>query len=111
MTNFLLCGKIQPLHMKGSFFMSQQLIDITGNEYNYFTVLGFSHIGHRRHSYWKVQCKCGKILTLRKSDFAYASSRYKSCGCWHREESRQRANRNRDKKTGRICKEKEVVNL
>lgn len=48
--------------------MGGHLIDITGNEYNYLRVLGFSHI-HNRESYWRCQCKrCGRI------DHAYTNA-------------------------------------
>lgn len=83
--------------------MAQQLIDITGNEYNFLRVVGFSHIGERRRSYWNCEClKCGKIVTLRKDAFAYSFSRQKSCGCWHVEESKIRAKTNKDSKSGRF---------
>jgi hypothetical protein len=85
--------------------MAQQIIDITGNTYNFLEVLGFSHIGNRRRSYWKCKClRCGKIVTLRKDEFAYPYSHQKSCGCWHPEESRIRINNHRDEVTGRITK-------
>ena len=84
--------------------MAQEIIDITGNTYNKLTVLGLDHIGNRRRSYWKCQCECGNIVVLRKDSFVYPYSHAKSCGCWHKEESRQRINKNRDKKTGRVCK-------
>lgn len=83
----------------------QQLIDITGQTFGFLKVLGFSHIGNRRRSYWKCECtRCGEIVTLRKDAFAYESSKIKSCGCWHREESRQRATRCKDKTTGKFTK-------
>lgn len=88
--------------------MTRGLIDITGNTYGFLKVLGFSHIGKRRRSYWNCEClRCGKIVTIRKDSFAYSYSKVKSCGCWHPEESRIRANKNRNKKTGRFEK---VVN-
>ena len=83
----------------------QQLIDITGQTFGFLKVLGFSHIGNRRRSYWKCECtRCGKVVTLRKDQFAYQSSKVKSCGCWHIEESRQRAARCKDKTTGKFKK-------
>lgn len=86
--------------------MAQGLIDITGNTYNFLKVIGFSHIGERRRSYWKCEClKCGKIVSLRKDMFAYPYSKAKSCGCWHIEESRMRAKTNKDSKTGRFVKQ------
>lgn len=85
--------------------MAQQLIDITGNKYNFLEVVGFSHIGERRRSYWKCKClRCGKIVTLRKDMFAYPYSKVKSCGCWHIEESSIRAKKYKDQKTGKFEK-------
>ena len=85
--------------------MAQELIDITGNEYNFLKVIGFSHIGNRRRSYWKCECqRCGKVVTLRKDNFAYPYSSQKSCGCWHPEESRIRTKENRNKATGKFEK-------
>lgn len=82
----------------------QEIVDITGNEYGRLLVIGFDHIGARRRSYWKCRCECGKEIVLRKDSFAYKYSRQKSCGCWHREESKIRANANRNAVTGRIEK-------
>lgn len=85
--------------------MGQELIDITGNEYGFLHVVKFSHIGNRRRSYWECKClRCGKTVVLRKDHFAYANSKVKSCGCWHIEESRQRAYKNRNERTGRFEK-------
>lgn len=78
-----------------------QIKDITGDRYGKLTVLGFSHIGGRRRSYWKCQCDCGNIVVLRKDDFIYPYSKVKSCGCWHREESSMRP---RNNKTGKYVK-------
>ena len=86
--------------------MAQELIDITGNTYNFLRVIGFSHIGERRRSYWKCEClKCSTIITLRKDSFAYPYSRAKSCGCWHVEESKMRAKESKDSKTGKFIKQ------
>lgn len=84
-----------------------RLIDITGNTYNYLKVIGFSHIDNRRRSYWKCKCLlCGNIVTVRKDGFIYSYSRNKSCGCWHREESRLRANKCRNSVSGKFEKVK-----
>lgn len=86
----------------------QQLIDITGNTYNFLRVIKFSHIGGRRRSYWECEClRCGKHVILRKDSFAYNYSRYKSCGCWHPEESRLRAYKTKNKENGKFQKIKE----
>ena len=89
----------------------QKIIDITGNKYNKLTVLKFDHIGYRKdgksRTYWKCLCDCGKIVILRKDEFIYPYSHYKSCGCWHREESSRRP---KDKITGKYIKIKKEKN-
>ena len=83
--------------------MAQELIDITGNTYGFLKVVKFSHIGDRRRSYWECVClRCGKHVVLRKDAFAYKKSKVKSCGCWHIEESRQRAKTSKNKENGRF---------
>lgn len=83
----------------------QHLIDISGNVYGYLKVIRFSHMGNRRRSYWECEClRCGKIVTLRKDSFVYSYSKVKSCGCWHPEESRIRANKCKDKVNGKFTK-------
>ena len=85
--------------------MAQELINITGNEYGFLRVKRFSHIGNRRRSYWECEClRCGKIVILRKDQFAYPYSKVKSCGCWHIEESSIRAKKSQNKTTGRFEK-------
>lgn len=85
--------------------MDSRIIDITGNVYNFIKVLGFSHIGKRRRSFWTCEClRCGKIVTLRKDSFAYPYSSAKSCGCWHIEESKLRAAKTKNKLTGKFEK-------
>lgn len=67
-----------------------RLIDITGNQYNFLKVVRF--VGMRgSRSLWECECtRCGKHVVLRKDHFAYKNSRQKSCGCWHRDQSRKR---------------------
>ena len=85
--------------------MAQELIDITGNEYGFLKVISFSHIGDGRKSFWKCECqRCGKVVTLRKCDFAYSNSLQKSCGCWNQEARRIRAKYNKNKTTGKFEK-------
>ena len=87
--------------------MAQHLIDITGNTYNFLKVVGFSHMGERRRSYWKCEClRCGKTITVRKDQFVYPYSKVKSCGCWHVEESSIRAKNNKDVKSGKFVMNK-----
>lgn len=63
-----------------------RVVDITGNQYNRLTVIGFDHCENKR-SFWKCRCDCGKVVILRKDHFAYKYSRQKSCGCLHRQRS------------------------
>lgn len=85
--------------------MAQNLVDITGNEYGFLRVKKFSHIGQRRKSYWECEClRCGKTVILRKDAFVYSWSHQKSCGCWHIEESKQRAKISKSKTNGRFEK-------
>lgn len=85
--------------------MAQEVIDISGNIYHFIRVLSFSHIGNRRRSYWNCECtRCGKQMVLRKDAFAYPYSKNKSCGCWHIEESKLRAERTKNKINGRFQK-------
>ena len=89
----------------------QKLIDITGNKYHHWSVLGFDHIWYRKNgksrSYWKCRCDCGNIVVLRKDGFIYPYSKTKSCGCWHIEESSKRP---KDKKNGKFIEIKESKN-
>ena len=83
--------------------MAQQLIDISGNTYGFLKVIQFSHMAKRRRSYWECEClRCGRHITIRKDSFAYPYSKVKSCGCWHIEESRMRARKNRNKTSGKF---------
>lgn len=85
--------------------MAQELVDIVGNEYGFLRVVKFSHIGYRRKSYWECEClRCGKHVVLRKDNFAYSWSKQKSCGCWHIEESKQRAKISKNKINGKFEK-------
>ena len=52
--------------------------DITGETYNYLTVLSYSHNG-KGGSFWNVKCTCGneKVLHI----YQIKSGHTKSCGC------------------------------
>ena len=87
--------------------LSKKCANLVGQKFNRLTVLELDHIEHKyipsKHGYsqkpyWKCQCDCGNIITLRKDSFIYPYSKVKSCGCWHREESKHRP---RDKETGK----------
>ena len=69
-----------------------KVVDITGNRYGRLVVLGFSHTQNYQ-SYWTCRCDCGKVVTKWKSEFAYRSSKTRSCGCLRKELSSERAMR------------------
>lgn len=82
-----------------------RIVDITDIVYGYLKVLGFSHIGNRRRSYWNCKCLlCGNVVTIRKDSFAYPYSNVKSCGCWHPQESSIRAKKCKNKLNGKFEK-------
>ena len=39
--------------------------ELIGKTFGNFKVIGFDHISNDRHKYWKCQCKCGNIETIR----------------------------------------------
>ena len=43
------------------------------------TVIEYSHMGAKGHSYWICRCECGKLKTVRGSHLK--SGNVKSCGC------------------------------
>lgn len=57
--------------------------DLTGEIYNYLTVLGLSDTKKNNNGknkrFWKCQCKCGKIVEVNTNDLR--SGHTKSCGC------------------------------
>lgn len=61
----------------------RRIQDLTGNVYNRWTVLKFSHLS--KGSWWICECSCGTIRTVSRGGFIKGNS--KSCGCLTRENS------------------------
>ena len=59
--------------------MGRKLIDRTGKNYGYLTVL--EQVGYNKYNLplWKCRCKCGNIIVATGS--LLGSGRKKSCGC------------------------------
>lgn len=53
--------------------------DLTGQRFNQWTVLKFSHKNSSRNSYWICQCDCGKIRPVMGSSLK--NNRTSNCGC------------------------------
>lgn len=76
-------------------------IDLTGQVFNYWTVLQFSHVNERREVYWLCQCKCGTKRAVKTGSLRSKSEKScsRSCGCFKKEKLRTDGGRN--KKHGR----------
>lgn len=71
--------------------------DITGNTYNYLTVIEKTSQKRSSSYLWKCQCKCGNFILARKCELE--SGHTKSCGCFHIEQfKKSNANRAKDLK-------------
>lgn len=60
-----------------------KLINIVGEKFGRLTVVGYSHKGSNRHSYWKCLCDCGKEVVVGGPGLKGGGSQ--SCGCLHKE--------------------------
>lgn len=65
-------------HHSYCILMSARRIDLTGNTYGQWTVLGYSH-ANGKDSFWLTKCKCGNESTVRGTNLKSGNS--KSCGC------------------------------
>ena len=75
---------------KGQFVRGSKIKDLTGEKFNMFTVLEFSHVDYGekyRRTYWVVQCECGTIKTIRADQLKTT----KSCGCHKRKVDSEKA--------------------
>ena len=62
--------------------------DITGQKFNYWTVISFSHKAESNNAgYWNCKCKCGTERSVRS--YALTSGKSKSCGCLQKETSNE----------------------
>lgn len=78
------CGCIKQQH-------KIDMDSIINRQYNYLTVLErdmSKEIGHGKESYWICQCKCGNIVSIRKTDLI--NNHTKSCGCFKKEQLKNR---------------------
>lgn len=57
--------------------------DLTGQRFGRLTVLEFVPNDRTKSSYWKCECKCGRIIVARMSDLKKGKT--SSCGCIRRE--------------------------
>lgn len=54
-------------------------IDLTGQEFGYLSVIGFSRQDHKSHSFWMCKCVCGVEKEFRSNNLRRGLSQ--SCGC------------------------------
>lgn len=76
-----------------------KLIDVTGQTFNYLTVLKRSNIESKK-VYWDCQCKCGKIIAI--ESYALRKGQTKSCGCCNNTEKNKRVKDLTGQKFGRL---------
>lgn len=62
---------------------NRSAIDISGQKFNRWTVLGFSHTSKRRMAFWECVCECGTERVVDGQSLRNGKS--KSCGCWNLE--------------------------
>ena len=71
--------------------MTSKLIDLTGMQFGWLTVVGLDHMkridGHNR-PFWKCLCKCGQYTVVTSNSLKNGSTR--SCGCYKKEVNHQR---------------------
>lgn len=65
------------------------LVDLTGQPFGRLTVLRHEGRDGNRAAMWLCLCQCGNEVVVRSR--ALRTSRTRSCGCWQRELSAQRA--------------------
>lgn len=58
-------------------------IDLTGQQFHYWTVLHYSHKNERSAVYWWCRCKCGVEKAVSATSLrGYGGNSSKSCGCY-----------------------------
>ena len=65
-----------------------RIIDMTGQRYGKWTVLGFSRKGERGEFYWNCRCDCGTEKEI--AGYSLRRGHSKSCGCWLKEKWKAR---------------------
>ena len=83
------CGKIVKVsagHLErghttscGCYKKTASLKDISGQKFGKLTVLEYDYSDKKGHTYWKCQCECGVIKSIRKDGLT--SGNVVSCGC------------------------------
>lgn len=61
--------------------------DLTGQKFGRWTVLNYDHTDRSRSAYWMCKCECGNTKVVKSASLR--AGRSKSCGCLHREISRE----------------------
>lgn len=62
--------------------------DLSGQQFNFLTVLKIDHIDDRYRTYYQCKCKCGNITVVR-SDHLKANKTI-SCGCYHKSKGEEK---------------------
>lgn len=70
----------------------RKVIDLTNKQYGRLTVI--KHIGKDKYNnaVWKCKCSCGNVINVRGATLR--NGRAKSCGCLHKEMTKQLAKNN-----------------
>lgn len=62
--------------------------NLVGRDFNYLTVLEYSHSDSKYRSYWVCECVCGNIKTVRRDKLTGDSTI--SCGCYHSKQVKEK---------------------
>lgn len=65
----------------------KNLDNLVGKKFGKLTVLEYDKVIGKGHTYWKCQCDCGTIKSIRKDGLI--SGAVVSCGCFHKENIRK----------------------
>lgn len=63
-------------------------LDISNKKFNRLTAIERDFSKTRPEPYWLFKCECGEVTSVIKN--VVMTGKVKSCGCWHRDESRER---------------------
>lgn len=66
--------------------MTRQFLDLTGEKFNYLTVLSFTGFTKHRHTLWLCVCDCGKIKIVTGNNLRSGCTQ--SCGCMRKIQDR-----------------------
>lgn len=62
-------------------------LNIAGLRFGRLLTISFSHVDKHGNAHWRCQCDCGNKLTVSGEDLR--DSHTQSCGCLHRDRTRQ----------------------